>query len=198
MVRLFGGALLALVITFFLFALMQQLIHQGNAGKEESGVSKIADIYMGNTEIEALASERKPERPEEQKQLPPEVEPPSMQSLDVKTDKVVVNPSLKMELSQMQGPALSASDGEYLPMVKVQPQYPSVALSRGIEGYCIVEYTVTKTGSVRDPVAIDCDPLFKSASIKAAEKFKYKPRIENGEPIEVPGVQNKFTYKLSE
>jgi protein TonB len=61
-----------------------------------------------------------------------------------------------------------------------------------------VEYTVTKTGSIRDPKAVDCQPsgIFESASVKAATKFKYKPRVVDGEPIEVAGVQNKFTYEL--
>ena len=61
-----------------------------------------------------------------------------------------------------------------------------------------VEYTVTKTGSIRDPFAVDCSPkgIFERASLKAALKFKYKPRVVDGEAIEVAGVQNKFTYEL--
>ena len=46
------------------------------------------------------------------------------------------------------GLALDAGDGEYLPIVKVQPIYPRRALQRGIQGYVIVEFTVTKNGSV--------------------------------------------------
>ena len=59
---------------------------------------------------------------------------------------------------------------------------------------------MTKTGSIRDPIAVDCSPqgVFESASVKAAEKFKYKPRVVDGEPIEVAGVQNKFTYELEQ
>jgi protein TonB len=29
-------------------------------------------------------------------------------------------------------------------------------------------------------------------------KFKYKPRIVDGEPIEVAGVQNKITFQLED
>ena len=54
------------------------------------------------------------------------------------------------------------------------------------------------TGSIRDPFAVDCQPkgIFERASLKASEKFKYKPRVVDGEAIEVAGVQNKFTYEL--
>ena len=57
---------------------------------------------------------------------------------------------------------------------------------------------MTKSGSIRDPIPVDCQPegVFESASVKASLKFKYKPRVVDGEPIEVAGVQNKFTYEL--
>jgi protein TonB len=29
-------------------------------------------------------------------------------------------------------------------------------------------------------------------------KFKYKPRVMDGVAVEVPGVQNKFTYEITE
>jgi protein TonB len=61
-----------------------------------------------------------------------------------------------------------------------------------------VEYTVTTSGSIKNPVAVDCDPpgYFEKTSVKASLKFKYKPRVIDGEAIEVPGVQNRFTFKL--
>ena len=95
---------------------------------------------------------------------------------------------------------MATGDGEYLPIVKVAPIYPRRAQSRGITGYCIVEYTVTTSGAIRDPKAVDCDPpgVFDSASVKASLKFKYKPRVVDGVPIEVGGVQNKFTYELEQ
>ena len=40
--------------------------------------------------------------------------------------------------------------------------------------------------------------MFEKASVKASLKFKYKPRVIDGEAIEVPGVQNKFTYELEQ
>ena len=57
---------------------------------------------------------------------------------------------------------------------------------------------MTATGATRDPVATDCSPagLFEDASVKAAMKFKYKPRVIDGEPVEVVGVRNRFLYEL--
>jgi protein TonB len=88
-----------------------------------------------------------------------------------------------------------ASDGEYLPIVKVAPVYPTRALQRRLEGYVIVEFVVTANGSVRDVAVVESsDAVFERAAIEAALKFKYKPRVVDGSPIEVAGVQNRITF----
>ena len=99
------------------------------------------------------------------------------------------------------GFSLGVGEGDYLPIVKVAPIYPQRALSRGIEGFCVVEYTVTRQGTTRDPFVLESQctsALFHRASLQAALKFKYKPRVIDGEAVEVPGVQNKFTYEITE
>ena len=95
------------------------------------------------------------------------------------------------------GVGFGVSDGEYLPIVKVAPVYPSRALSRGLEGYVIVEFTVMSTGAVRDVTVVEStSSLFERAATAAALKFKYKPRVIDGEAVEVPGVRNKITFEI--
>ncbi len=122
-----------------------------------------------------------------------------MEQLDVNMDVDIENvaPRANINISIGTG-TMAQGDGEYLPIVKVAPIYPRRAQTRGISGYCIVEYTVTTSGAIRDPRAVDCQPsgVFDKASVKASLKFKYKPRVVDGEPIEVAGVRNKFTYEL--
>jgi protein TonB len=97
------------------------------------------------------------------------------------------------------GVGFGVSDGEYLPIVKVAPVYPSRALTRGLEGYVIVEFTVTRQGTVRDPVVVEStSSLFERAATEAALKFKYKPSVIDGEPVEVPGVRNKITFEIQD
>ena len=99
------------------------------------------------------------------------------------------------------GFSLGVGEGDYLPIVKVAPIYPQRALSRSIEGYCVVQYVVTKTGQIRDPFVVEdqcTSSLFHRASVQAAMKFKYKPRVLDGVAVEVPGVQNKFTFEITE
>ena len=52
------------------------------------------------------------------------------------------------------GVGFGVSDGEYLPIVKVAPVYPARALRMGIEGYCIVEFTVMPNEITKDFVTV--------------------------------------------
>lgn len=196
-VRAFIGALVAIPVAFGLFWVMQSLIDKEYT-QEDIKSRKIADIVTPDREIDVNTKEVKPEKVEDPEEPPPELEP---LQLDFDTDLDVANiaPAASVSVA-ISSSGMSSGDGEYLPIVKVAPIYPRRAQTRGITGYCIVEYTVTKSGSIRDPQPVDCSPsgVFERASVKAAEKFKYKPRVVDGEPIEVAGVQNKFTYELEQ
>ncbi len=198
--RLIIGIALGLLVTAGLFILMPALIETGDAKLDETEKRRIADIAMPEREITENVKEQKPEPPPEAEQPPPDMVQPEITNPDVNPDALNMSPRMQVELSGLGGSGLGGSDGEYLPIVKVAPVYPRRAQSRGVEGYCIVEYTVTRSGAVRDPQPTDCQPsgYFESASVNAALKFKYKPRVVDGEPIDVAGVRNKFTYELEQ
>ena len=194
-VRVILGGLLAVPVAIGLFYIMQSLVTT-EFKQEETKARKIADIVVPDKVIETNLKEAKPEKVEDPEEPPPDLEPIQF---DTNIEMGAVNTAPKADISiKLSSSGMSSGDGEYLPIVKVAPIYPRRAQTRGITGYCIVEYTVTKTGSIRDPQPVDCQPagIFDSASVKAAEKFKYKPRVVDGEAIEVAGVQNKFTFEL--
>jgi len=197
-VRLIIGALLAIPVAGGLFFIMQYLIASADPKIDTKKATKLADILMPEREIETQI-EQKVEKVEDPEEPPPDLDTPDV-DMDMDTADVVnIAPQAKVEIDVSAG-TMTQGDGEYLPIVKVAPIYPRRAQSRGITGYCIVEYTVTTSGAIRDPRPVDCQPsgVFEDASVKAAMKFKYKPRVVDSEPIEVPGVQNKFTYELEE
>ena len=153
---------------------------------------------MPEREIETNLKEQKPDKVEDPEEPPPDLDTPDV-DMDMDVEVLNVAPTAQVDVS-IESSGMSSGDGEYLPIVKVAPIYPRRAQTRGITGYCIVEYTVTASGAIRDPKAVDCQPagVFDAASVKAATKFKYKPRVVDGVAIEVGGVQNKFTYELEQ
>lgn len=189
--------LLAIPVVVGLFMVMHSLIDRDFENPEVSN-TKIADLVQPDEEIQLESTVAKPDKVEDPEEPPPEMQ---MMQIDLNMDTDIENsaPVASVEVN-ISTTGMSSGDGEYLPIVKVAPIYPRRAQSRGISGYCIVEYTVTTSGAIRDPQAVDCEPagVFEKASVKAALKFKYKPRVVDGEPIEVAGVQNKFTYTLEQ
>ena len=187
--------LLAIIVVVALFLIMRTLI-DGNFVNPEVDDRMVAELVRLPDDIELQNSTPKPDKAEDPEEPPPDME---MEQLDVDMDVDIENvaPRANINISIGTG-TMAQGDGEYLPIVKVAPIYPRRAQTRGISGYCIVEYTVTTSGAIRDPRAVDCQPsgVFDKASVKASLKFKYKPRVVDGEPIEVAGVRNKFTYEL--
>lgn len=199
-VRLSIGAAFSLIVTFGLFVLMFTLIDSGDVPLDETKARKITDIIMPDTKIDDIFKPKKPKKPEPEDEPPPEAAPPEQEIIDFTKVPTNLNQNIKTDVNIGGVGGINTQDGEYLPIVKVAPIYPRQATSRGIQGYCIVEYTVTKSGATKDPIPVDCDPkgIFERASVQAAMKFKYKPRVVDGQAIEVEGVQNRFLYQLEE
>ena len=92
---------------------------------------------------------------------------------------------------------MDIAEGDSLPIVTVAAVYPAQALARGMEGYVDVSFTVTTTGTVRNPVVIQStSSLFDRAAIQAVLKFKYKPGDVEGVPVEIPNVKARITFSI--
>jgi len=94
---------------------------------------------------------------------------------------------------------MNIAEGDYLPIVRVAPVYPARALSRGVEGYVDMSFTVTTAGTVKDPIVLfSTSSLFERAATRAVLKFKYKPRVVDGVPVDVPGVKTRISFQIEE
>ncbi len=77
------------------------------------------------------------------------------------------------------------------------PRYPFSARRRRIEGYVVVEFTVTETGEVEDVRVVEASPrgVFERAAISAIKRWRFKPKMREGKPIRVRARQ-KIEFKL--
>lgn len=185
-------------VTFGLLFIMQLLIATGEEAVTDAERFRMDEFVRVERNEVIETKKQKPEKPPEP-EVPPEMpEPQNSNQFDNSMAVSVTAPSTSVNLN-VSGVGFGVSDGEYLPIVKVAPVYPSRALSRGLEGYVIVEFTVTQTGATKDVVVVEStSSLFERAAVDAAYKFKYKPRVIDGVAVEVPGVRNKITFEITQ
>lgn len=197
--RIGSAALISSGVTFGLFFIMQLLIATGDTSLQDDEAFRILDMVQQIDDSEVLREERKPDKPPEP-EIEPDLDIPDIQTLDPSSISVSMTTG-SVNLNLDLGTGFGAfTDGDYLPIVKVQPIYPRRAQERGISGYVLLEFTVTELGTVEDPVVIESDPkgYFERSALRAARKFKYKPKVVNGEAIRVPGVRNLITFEIEE
>ncbi len=188
------------VVTLSLLFIMHLLIEYG-----ESAVTKERDRH--NLEFvrvkrnEALnIDDYTPEKPPKPPETPPETPPQDLDNIDPDTPTInIAAPTVNTD-ADIGGPGgMNIAEGDYLPIVRVAPVYPARALSRGLEGYVDLSFTVTSAGTVRDPVVLfSTSSLFERAATRAVLKFKYKPRVVDGVPVDVPNVKTRITFLIEE
>lgn len=199
-VRYALSIIFAILITFTLFWGMQYLIATGNnplEGKIEGRRVEIGEVREAQDVEQTI---RKPDKPEDADT------PPETPDLDMDTNVDNVSTGIEIGMAPIAAVVsvggtggFAASDGDYLPIVKVAPIYPRRAQERGLSGYVIVEFTVTKFGTVVDAKVIEStNSVFNHAALKAALKFKYKPKVVDGQPIDVAGVLHKITFEMED
>jgi protein TonB len=201
-VRIVIGIVLGLIVTAALFWTMQYLIETADRELNEGGAGNLVDFVRLKRDESIQRRQLKPKKPPPPDAPPPQPPTPQLENLNPNAEKIAISAApVETDIEMSGGFSLGVGEGDYLPIVKVAPIYPQRALSRGIEGFCVVQYTVTRQGTIRDPFILEdqcTSSLFHRASVQAALKFKYKPRVIDGQAVEVPGVQNKFTYEIEE
>ena len=198
MTRFAIAGVTGLVVTFALLWVMQILIATCKDALTNKRDFRFVDFVRIKRDEVVNLDEDKPEKPPEPEQQPPDMPQPELDQLNTSDTVNISFSRTGIELDPTRG-NFSIVDGDYLPIVKVAPIYPRRAQTRGLEGYCLLEFTVTRTGTVRDARAIECtSSLFQRASVNAAAKFKYKPRVVDGQEIEVPGVQHIIRFEIED
>jgi protein TonB len=191
---------IGVVVTMSLLFLMQVLIATGKqALTKPRDRAKLEFVRVKRNE--ALNTEDfTPEKPPKPPETPPETPPQDMDNIDPSAPTINVAPPTVSADTSIGGPGgMNIAEGDYLPIVRVAPVYPARALSRGLEGYVDMAFTVTTTGTVKDPAVIfSTSSLFERAATRAVLKFKYKPRVVDGVPVEVPNVKTRITFKIED
>ncbi|HID44474.1 MAG TPA: energy transducer TonB [Chromatiaceae bacterium] len=90
-------------------------------------------------------------------------------------------------------------DQALVPLVRIEPRYPSRAAMEGIEGWVKVGFTINPDGTVSNVRVIDANPrrIFNRAATRAIKKWRFRPKKINGKAVTQQGIQT-LNFKLEE
>lgn len=192
------GVPAAFLVTVVLFLFMRSLVTPPDIVDQEGDEAVLIEIGRQQRDENIRINERtKPERPEAIEPPPP---PPSRAELEQETDPGATNfelPNLGVNVDA--GSSLN-TDSTVQPLVRIPPEYPERAAQRGVEGYAVVCFDVDADGKPFNVEVCGEDPpgYFGRAAVRAVERWKYKPKIENGQPVPRRGLQINLSFNLDD
>ena len=196
--RMMSILLLAAGVTIGLFLVMKVLVTGQEYEIEEELAAIGIDFVRVERDEESQSKDRALKRPSK---VEPE-EPPPPPKLTQPNRPNVDKASMSADLGafDLAGLNLNAPvDGDTLAIVRVLPRYPSRALSRGIEGWVLMEFAIDELGLAVNPVVIESEPpgIFDRAALSAVKRWKYRPMIEDGRPRMRPGVRQLISFEIA-
>jgi protein TonB len=189
--------LLALILTAIVFWTLQSMVSVVVDIADLVSASKIEFTRMRRDTEVATKREEKAQR--EKPKAAPTLPRMSFASSGPSSDVVrMISPTVDTSGARM---SLGAgSDRDVIPLVRINPDYPQRALSRGIEGWVQVQFTITAAGTVKDAKVVDADPknIFDDAALKAIARWRYNPKVQEGVAVERVGVQTIIRFEIEE
>jgi protein TonB len=181
------------VMALLLFLLMDALIGGRSGFERPEDTGRVVDfVRVRADEIVQTRERQVPKKP------PPPDKPPPPPQLQTQAPQQQVKQVLDIETPDISvgftgGPVVAAGwqagdnmgDGDIIPIVRIEPSYPRDAALKGIEGYVKVMLTILPDGSVGEARVIEANPprIFNREAIRAVLRWKFKPRIVDGQAV---------------
>ncbi len=200
MIRFVSSCLAGLLIVGGLFYGLEFAIGRSGAGDNSEPPARIEFTSM--TRVKPVEAKKRPKPAPREK---PKIDSAAMSV--TATSSTQANSPIKMDLSSsllsgeggVDSGSVTAGDvaagGRFtggradrglMPLVRVECEYPSSVNRQGTEGWVVLEFTVTTSGTVRDPQVLQSQPerVFDQAAQKCVLRWRYSPQVENGAPVE--------------
>lgn len=96
-------------------------------------------------------------------------------------------------------------DQDYEPLFRIAPMYPASMLRSGKTGHVDIEFAISESGFVQDPVVVarkingverSRSSDFDKAAMAAVKRFRYAPKFEDGVAVAVTGVKTRISFAL--
>lgn len=198
MMRWLIGIPLAAFVTVSLFVLMMVLIAGEFKPKDKLEIASF-DITPTVEDIRVVKRETKIDKVKKVVTPPP---PPIIdrQQAEKPTEPIA---SLEGAIPDFDPPtldrssfAIQISDRDAQPLVRIPPIMP---LRAEKSGHCKVRFDVSAEGQPFNVDTLNCtQSLFKRASIKSVQKWKYNPKVLEGRAVARTGVESTIIFRLTD
>ncbi|WP_105167608.1 energy transducer TonB [Pseudoalteromonas sp. T1lg23B] len=180
------------VMTGAAFVFMHNLITQDNIRVPSSTPTTIVELPQLKEDTPVQEGRKLPEPPKMQPPPPRLVAEPTPDP--TLTSGIPVAPEISVNKIKIAGPSFTEQGQEATPVVRSEPKYPIEAARDGVEGWVQLSFAVAKSGEVINISVTDAEPkrTFDRAAIAALKRWKYRPKIENGQAV----VQNNQSVVL--
>lgn len=196
MLRKLLAAALAVLVTVLLFWGMHAMVTVSGERKEVDDIGPLEFVRLQQDETLDVRERKKPPKPPPPKKPPPPPELSVNKPTPTRSPTPFKMPKLDIPTSVAGGPFLGgfqpgAGSNELIPVVRVAPRMPRRALRDGITGYVVLRITVNPDGTVKSASVEEASPrgVFESAALSAVYKWKFKPKVVDGKPVEQDGIQ---------
>ena len=197
MLRIPSLVLVALLMNAFIFGVIQYMV-----GNPRIRLSDAQDLEIANfirmqeqsREVRSRRDPKAPEKPVEQQQQ--QLNQLANQNTGNLSGLALEIPAMDIDVGLAVGTGIQMGR-ELIPLVRIPPEYPQRALARQAEGYVILRFTVTETGSVVDPEVIRAEPpgFFELEARRAILRWKYQPQMRDGKPVRVTSL-TRITFMM--
>ncbi len=187
----------AIVVNIMMFTAIEVMVGMKRIRLTDANNIDIANFIRMDEKSREVSSRRDPKAPEK----PPQEMQQDLRRLNASTNSNLTGlsidvPDIDIDIGIGGDIAIAR---ELTPLVRVPPEYPVPALSRGIEGFVVLGFTVTEAGSVIDAEVLRSDPpnVFDRAALRAVSRFKYQPQFVDGKPVQVR-TYTKLEFELED
>lgn len=200
--------IISLIVTVFLFFFMGMLISGGQKLKKSMDSENIIEFVRIQRPTQTELKKRKlPKKPEVKEQ------PKATKSVAMKQKAITPNrPNMKFDTPDLDIPLALGTGGmgigggggagsntDEMPLVRVEPQFPTEAAIKGIErGWVRLVFDLNPDGSVTNARVVDSSPrdVFDLSARRAVLKWKYRPKMIKGKGVMRKGLKVQIDFGM--
>lgn len=202
-VRLAGAIVLGAVVAVVLFAGMRYLILSEAPPVGERTAAPNIDILADQAESNLILRDLRPDAPEEVRAPPP---PPRIQAAASEQPEeglasiLGALPEINPDAVSSENISFVVADRDVQPLVRIPPSYPPRAAEQGLEGSCDMAFDVLPDGSIDESTiqATCTSSVFAREASRAIARYKYAPKIVNGEAVVQRGLRQTIEFALAD